>query len=55
MFHPYIRIIPMHITIVAGSIFASAMLPFFLILKTFSDVLMHIVEHRIIRRGQEDI
>ena len=50
---PYLRIIPMHLTIIIGgmliiegemSVFA---LLLFLLLKTFADVTMHIIEHRI--------
>ena len=52
MFYPYARIIPMHLTIILGSSFVSA-LPFFLVLKTFSDAVMHIVEHKVIRKGEE--
>ena len=52
MFYPYARIIPMHLTIIFGSYFANA-LPLFLILKTFSDVVMHVVEHRVIRKGEK--
>jgi len=52
MFYPYARIIPMHLTIILGSFFVSA-LPFFLILKTFSDAVMHIVEHKVLRKGEE--
>src|SRR3989344_619250 len=48
MFYPYARIIPMHFTIFLSSSFLGA-LPVFLILKTFSDAVMHIVEHKFIR------
>jgi len=51
MFYPYARIIPMHLTIIFGSLFGSA-LPLFLVLKTFADVIMHIVEHNVIRKGE---
>jgi hypothetical protein len=51
MFFPYARIIPMHLTILFGGIlsswgtFAGKMtLAFFMLLKTFADVIMHIVE-----------
>ncbi len=53
MFYPYARIIPMHLTIILGSIYSMALLPFFLTLKTFSDIIMHIVEHQFIRKGEE--
>lgn len=52
MFFPYLRIIPMHMTIIGGGILAGeegwAWIPlvFFMALKTVADVLMHAVEHR---------
>lgn len=52
MFYPYARIIPMHLTIIFGSSFGSA-LPLFLVLKTFADATMHIVEHNVLRKGEE--
>jgi len=45
-FYPYARIIPMHLTIIFGALIQSATLPFFLILKTVADVIMHIYHHR---------
>ncbi|MBU0879375.1 hypothetical protein KKC67_00480 [Patescibacteria group bacterium] len=51
MFYPYARIIPMHLTIIFGSAFVGA-LPFFLVLKTFADGIMHIVEHNVLRKGE---
>lgn len=48
MFFPYARIIPMHLTILAGGAFSGAstgILIFFLSLKTVADVIMHKVEH----------
>jgi hypothetical protein len=50
MFYPYARIIPMHLTIIFGSALTDA-LPFFLVLKTFVDCIMHIVEHNVLRKG----
>ena len=44
MFYPYVRIIPMHLTIIFGSILGVGLL-FFLMLKTLADGLMHIIEH----------
>ncbi len=52
MGYPYLRIIPMHLTAIFGSFFVNA-LPFFLLLKTFSDAVMHVVEHKVIRKGEE--
>lgn len=51
MFYPYARVIPMHLTILLGDINAKNSLIFFLSLKTFSDILMHVIEHKI-RRGE---
>lgn len=51
MFYPYLRIIPMHLSIIFGSS-ASIALPFFLLLKTFADLGMHIVEHNVLRKGE---
>lgn len=51
MFYPYVRIIPMHLTIIFGSAFGGA-LPLFLVLKTFADGIMHVVEHNVLRKGE---
>lgn len=48
MFFPYARILPMHLTILVGSYFedrSTGTLILFLILKTFADLMMHLVEH----------
>jgi len=48
MFFPYLRIIPMHLTIIIGGAMghaSTAALLLFLILKTFADVVMHKIEH----------
>jgi len=52
MFYPYVRIIPMHLVIIFGSLFGGA-LPLFLVLKTFADAIMHVVEHNVLRKGEE--
>ena len=55
MFFPYARIVPMHLTIILGSKFASGSmgsLMLFLGLKTGADVIMHIVEHRMRPKGK---
>jgi hypothetical protein len=54
MAYPYVRIIPMHLTIVLG-FFISSPLLFFLLLKTLADAIMHVVEHRVLlkRRQQQ--
>jgi Na+/H+ antiporter NhaD/arsenite permease-like protein len=48
MFFPYLRIIPMHLTIILGGIFPREsrwVLLLFLSLKTVADLAMHLVEH----------
>ena len=54
MFFPYLRIVPMHLTIIFGGFFMllfrnelaeKAVLVFFLLLKTNADLSMHKVEH----------
>ena len=55
MFFPYIRIIPMHLMIVAGvSIFggSTGALIIFLLLKTAADTAMHFVEHAMARTAR---
>lgn len=51
MSYPYARIIPMHLTIIFGSAFGGA-LPLFLVLKTFADGVMHVIEHNVLRKGE---
>lgn len=48
MFRPYLRIIPMHITIVLFGVAIQSTGTFlvFLLLKTVADVAMHVLEHR---------
>lgn len=47
MFTPYIRIVPMHLTIVLGeSLAGSEHILMFGVLKTIADTLMHVVEHK---------
>ncbi len=48
MFFPYARIIPMHITILFGGILSGGkmILALFMLLKTFADVIMHVVEKK---------
>lgn len=48
MFFPYIRIIPMHLTIILGGLLAGdsvSALILFLVLKTIADLIMHQIEH----------
>ncbi|NCT41346.1 MAG: hypothetical protein GW778_06780 [Alphaproteobacteria bacterium] len=49
MFYPYMRIIPMHLTIIFGSLSGFGML-IFMVLKTFADLGMHMVEHHIFQK-----
>jgi hypothetical protein len=52
MFFPYIRIIPMHLMIVAGVTVvggSTGALIVFLLLKTAADAAMHVVEHSMAR------
>jgi len=52
MMYPYARIIPMHFTIIFGSLVGGA-LPLFLALKTIADCVMHSFEHNVLRKGEE--
>ncbi|NIX16278.1 MAG: hypothetical protein GWN11_10510, partial [Candidatus Dadabacteria bacterium] len=48
MLFPYLRIIPMHLAIIFGGLFAKGSvfaLVLFLLLKTFADLVMHMIEH----------
>lgn len=49
MFYPYLRIIPMHLTIIFGSMLPQAALPLFVGLKTLADLGMHAIERKIFR------
>jgi hypothetical protein len=51
MFYPYMRIIPMHLTIIIGSsLNGNGPLVLFMIIKTFADLGMHAVEHQIFQK-----
>ena len=51
MFYPYLRIIPMHLIIIFGATIGStSALIIFMLLKTFADAGMHIVEHHLFRK-----
>ncbi len=52
MMLPYLRIIPMHLTILIGGAFSSGgwLMIVFMVLKTGADYGMHIAEHRIMRK-----
>jgi hypothetical protein len=49
MFMPYLRIIPMHICIIAAIPLGAGALWLFILLKTGADLLMHMVEHRVLQ------
>jgi len=51
MFLPYARILPMHLTILFGSVTGSHLVSLLLFsgLKTAADYIMHIVEHRVLQ------
>lgn len=53
LFLPYARILPMHLLIVMGAAFGGgsrAVLTIFIVLKTLADAIMHVVEHRALRK-----
>lgn len=54
LFLPYARILPMHLLIVMGAAFGGGSrtaLASFIFLKTIADAIMHVVEHRALRKG----
>lgn len=52
MFLPYARILPMHLTIILGTLIGGGgAILLFTALKTAADVLMHVVEHRWLQAG----
>ena len=53
MIYPYARIIPMHLTLTLGVLLRAPLLSF-LLLKTLADIMMHIVEHDILRKGENN-
>jgi hypothetical protein len=55
MFTPYIRIVPMHLAIIFGALLADTVVGLLLfgVLKTVADVVMHIVEHRQLKKVRE--
>lgn len=51
MFTPYLRIVPMHLTIILGGMFGGGLgLLLFVTLKTIADAAMHLVEHGELRK-----
>lgn len=58
MFLPYLRVVPMHIIIVAGlasNMAGVSALLLFGVLKTFADVAMHYAEHRSLAHAAEQL
>ena len=55
MFTPYVRILPMHATILSGALFAptQAGLAIFGLLKTAADIAMHVVEQKVLKKVRE--
>lgn len=51
-FYPYLRIVPMHIIIIAGGAFGASitMMVIFMVMKTFADAGMHMIEHHIFQK-----
>jgi hypothetical protein len=54
MFTPYLRIIPMHITICTGAFLGKGLL-LFGGLKLFADIVMHLIEHARLRKAKKAI
>ena len=54
MMYPYLRIIPLHITIIFGSGFGAPATLLFLILKTAADCGMHMVEHYLFQKPSKE-
>jgi hypothetical protein len=52
---PYARVVPMHVTIIFGTMYFSATGKFFLFagLKILADVAMHVLEHAVLRRPRK--
>jgi len=51
MMLPYLRIIPMHLTLICGVLLGGAgTVMFFILLKTAADVALHYLEHRLLGR-----
>jgi hypothetical protein len=54
MFTPYLRIIPMHLTIITGGLFGQALL-LFGGLKVLADIGMHLIEHAQLQKARRTI
>ncbi|MEQ8860457.1 MAG: DUF6498-containing protein [Pseudomonadales bacterium] len=55
MFMPYARIVPMHLTLIAGVPLGGGAVWLFVLLKTAADVVMHKVEHRVLGRNHSGV
>lgn len=53
MMYPYLRIIPLHLTIILGQTYGASATLLFLCLKTVADCGMHIVEHRLFQKDDK--
>lgn len=53
MFTPYARVLPMHLTIIFGAAMSGGGLLLFGVLKTGADVVMHLIEHKILSKTSE--
>ena len=53
MFYPYLRIIPMHLIIIMGADMGQNALIFFMVMKTFADAGMHMVEHHLFQKPEK--
>lgn len=55
MFMPYLRILPMHLTLILGMVLSGGgAVLLFLGLKTAADAGMHLLEHALLRRGRSE-
>lgn len=54
MFTPYLRIVPMHLTLIFGGLFGGFGLVLFVAMKTLADVAMHLVEHQQLRKRRQE-
>jgi hypothetical protein len=51
MMYPYARVVPMQLAVILGFALSGGLL-LFLLLKTLADVIMHVVEHRVLLKGK---
>lgn len=54
MGYPYFRIIPMHLTIIFGQLLGPGATVLFLLLKAGADAAMHVAEHRIFQKIDQE-